>query len=234
MPGVTPPPAPGQHDLPRAVESSMKGPSISRVPSVPVLFDDEPSTPDEGLNNTEDDLPEILIEPLHVLDHVSLKWGLGLAQKRGDEKRDVKAPPTPAAKKEPVADSPVSAAPPSSSGEGYVRLMGLLSSGSSWESSINLTDLTKPGGIVIGRDGSCCQISLPEGCISRQHARLELTPMGVIITDLNSTNGTFVNGRRLTLYDQPTVLRDGSIMALGDITLRVEIMDKPGVFPSAP
>jgi pSer/pThr/pTyr-binding forkhead associated (FHA) protein len=34
--------------------------------------------------------------------------------------------------------------------------------------------------------------------ISRRHARVELRPDGVYVTDFGSTNGTFLEGRRLT------------------------------------
>jgi hypothetical protein len=35
------------------------------------------------------------------------------------------------------------------------------------------------------------------GNLSRLHARIECTPEGLSVTDLRSTNGTFLNGRRL-------------------------------------
>ena len=42
---------------------------------------------------------------------------------------------------------------------------------------------------VIGR-GDDCEIKLAERDISRRHARVELTPYGVRLTDLDSTGGT--------------------------------------------
>src|SRR3954462_11481622 len=48
--------------------------------------------------------------------------------------------------------------------------------------------------------------------VSRFHARLELDPVGYLLTDLDSTNGTFVNGMRvLQAYLEP-----GARIALGD------------------
>lgn len=51
---------------------------------------------------------------------------------------------------------------------------------------------------LIGRDADC-QIVITEGGISRHHARLSsVTANGVMVEDMQSTNGTFINGERLT------------------------------------
>ncbi|WP_124040266.1 FhaA domain-containing protein [Neoactinobaculum massilliense] len=60
---------------------------------------------------------------------------------------------------------------------------------------------------VIGR-GSDCDITVEDSGISRHHLRLDVTPNGVILTDLGSTNGTFVEGHRVsaaTLVDGNTI-----------------------------
>lgn len=41
-------------------------------------------------------------------------------------------------------------------------------------------------------------ITIPDGTISRHHARVELTEHGFTIVDLGSENGIFVNGERVT------------------------------------
>lgn len=51
----------------------------------------------------------------------------------------------------------------------------------------------------IGRDLRC-DLTINDASVSRQHARLEKTRQGYVITDLGSTNGTFVN-------DEPVVTR---------------------------
>jgi diguanylate cyclase (GGDEF)-like protein len=66
--------------------------------------------------------------------------------------------------------------------------------------------LTPGASIEIGR-APASEISLPEVLsISRQHARLEYRGDRVSLADLGSTNGTYVNGRRI---EGPTVLRSG-------------------------
>jgi pSer/pThr/pTyr-binding forkhead associated (FHA) protein len=58
--------------------------------------------------------------------------------------------------------------------------------------------------------------------VSRVHARLHHDKRGAAlrITDLNSTNGTYLNERPLSA-DTPTQLRDGDMIRLGDLTLRI-------------
>jgi hypothetical protein len=48
----------------------------------------------------------------------------------------------------------------------------------------------------IGRDASC-DLAIPDMTVSRRHAQLERTRDGWLITDLESTNGTRVNGWRV-------------------------------------
>ena len=49
---------------------------------------------------------------------------------------------------------------------------------------------------IIGR-GQNCDVVLDDGRVSRQHARLVVSDSAVMLCDLGSVNGTFVNGRRI-------------------------------------
>jgi pSer/pThr/pTyr-binding forkhead associated (FHA) protein len=51
--------------------------------------------------------------------------------------------------------------------------------------------------------------------VSAQHAKIELTRQGHVITDLNSTNGTFVNGKRLK-PKAPHLLASNDIIRFAD------------------
>ena len=52
---------------------------------------------------------------------------------------------------------------------------------------------------IIGRDDRC-SYTIHDAAISRRHANIELVESNYVITDLNSTNGTFVNEQRITSH----------------------------------
>jgi len=58
--------------------------------------------------------------------------------------------------------------------------------------------------------------------VSRSHARITYTDKLLRIQDLNSTNGTFLNGLQLQPYNQ-RLLRDGDQLQLGNLQIRVYI-----------
>lgn len=108
--------------------------------------------------------------------------------------------------------------------KGKLRLFGLLGDGSTWEHYISFARLAREEGITLGRDPKAVDLEVPDNGVSRRHARLELGPTGLVITDLDSTNGLFVNGQQITRYSPKTTLTDGSTINLGDTPLRVEII----------
>jgi phosphoserine phosphatase RsbU/P len=59
-------------------------------------------------------------------------------------------------------------------------------------------------------------IYFPDQLLSRKHAEIELRADGPYIVDLDSTNGTFLNGERL---HRERKLRDGDVIAVGGNTL---------------
>jgi phage tail-like protein len=61
-------------------------------------------------------------------------------------------------------------------------------------------------------------IRLDDGKISRHHAELRVEVTGLTLTDLGSSNGTFLDGTRL-LPDQPTPLRSGQSFEAGPFTV---------------
>ena len=77
--------------------------------------------------------------------------------------------------------------------------------------------------VTIGRvEGN--DVVLPHGSVSRRHARLVVKEGKFILVDLKSTNGTFVNGRRLT---SPLVIGEHDLITIGDLRLTVEEEDGP-------
>ena len=77
--------------------------------------------------------------------------------------------------------------------------------------------------ITIGRvPGN--DLVLPHGSVSRRHARIVIKNERFILVDLKSTNGTFVNGRRLT---SPLVISEHDQIAIGQLRLTIEDEEAP-------
>jgi hypothetical protein len=60
---------------------------------------------------------------------------------------------------------------------------------------------------------------IPEGSVSSHHCEILLRGGDVIVHDLNSTNGTFINGHQIT-GEAP--LKGGQILRLGQVEMRLE------------
>ena len=60
--------------------------------------------------------------------------------------------------------------------------------------------------VIIGREAGETDLLLPERQVSRKHAKIERTDTGFLLTDLESKNGTFLNGKELR---EPKMLQDG-------------------------
>jgi len=78
--------------------------------------------------------------------------------------------------------------------------------------------------ISIGRTADHNHVTLPRGNVSKRHARLVIRDDKLIIVDLKSTNGTFVNGRRIA---SPLVLQESDEVTIGDFALRFRIATSP-------
>lgn len=68
-------------------------------------------------------------------------------------------------------------------------------------------------GRVLGND-----LVLPKGNVSKRHARILYREGRFIVADLNSTNGTYVNRRRIA---QATIIREDDRVYVGDFVIRV-------------
>ena len=51
--------------------------------------------------------------------------------------------------------------------------------------------------MVIGRDSSQCDFAVPDGMVSRRHCLIFSRDGEIIVEDAGSTNGTYVNGKRV-------------------------------------
>jgi adenylate cyclase len=79
---------------------------------------------------------------------------------------------------------------------------------------------------VIGR-GVQCEISIVDPTMSRRHAELVPDPDGLLIRDLGSSNGTFINGTRIT-EDRAVA---GDSVAFGKLTFKLVALAPPAPTP---
>ena len=86
--------------------------------------------------------------------------------------------------------------------------------------SVGMTGRTqelKADKTTIGRvEDNTFQIAEPS--VSSHHCEVLLREKDVVVRDLNSTNGTFINGEKVT----ESVIKPGQILRLGQIELRLE------------
>jgi hypothetical protein len=86
--------------------------------------------------------------------------------------------------------------------------------------------MTLPGGsqrrFTIGREPDC-DMTLADDTVSRWHASLERAAGGWLLADLGSTNGTRLNGWRVT---SPMPVRPGDMVSFGRATFLVS--ERPG------
>jgi hypothetical protein len=75
------------------------------------------------------------------------------------------------------------------------------------------------GGATLGRSRQC-DVVVDDPNVSRTHAELRPRGGSWVLTDLGSTNGSSVNGRRI---DAPTVVKPGDEIELGTATMKFEL-----------
>ena len=71
-------------------------------------------------------------------------------------------------------------------------------------------------GVRIGRDRGACEVAVLHASVSAVHARIARDPLGWYVTDLDSKNGTAVDGVSAA---PASYLRPGAQLRLGDVVL---------------
>jgi len=74
-------------------------------------------------------------------------------------------------------------------------------------------------GLVIGRQESLSDLVLEDATVSRRHARVVEMDSGLGVVDLNSSNGTAIDGTLLAPYNEPAALGTGTKIEFGDVKL---------------
>ena len=85
-----------------------------------------------------------------------------------------------------------------------------------------------PGEILIGRSTSNNLVAETSGAVSKVHARVERTPSQLVLRDLGSSNGTYVNGERV----MTALLRHGDVVSLANVVGYRVIIER-GPMPTA-
>jgi pSer/pThr/pTyr-binding forkhead associated (FHA) protein len=92
-----------------------------------------------------------------------------------------------------------------------------------------------PARCMVGRALDCfvrlCGAERDER-ISRHHCQLEIAPPAIHVRDLGSTNGTYLNGKRVfgcpaDAAAADSEINDGDLLTIGGTTIRVDIVTCP-------
>jgi hypothetical protein len=84
-------------------------------------------------------------------------------------------------------------------------------------------DLDVSAGGVVGRDAQA-NFTIEHPTVSRQHAQLHRNAAALVLVDLNSANGTKVNGVKI---QTPTTLRDGDSIEFGRVHTLYYLVNAP-------
>jgi TIR domain/FHA domain len=84
-----------------------------------------------------------------------------------------------------------------------------------------------PAGLKIGRTAPA-DIVVPGAGVSRAHCLVELAADQVRVTDLNSTNGTYVDNKRI---ERSEILSVGSMLRVGNVTFEHEVCTRAELQP---
>jgi pSer/pThr/pTyr-binding forkhead associated (FHA) protein len=82
--------------------------------------------------------------------------------------------------------------------------------------------------VILGRDPGC-DVPLTDDTVSTRHAQLTYHHNQWWIVDLTSTNGTFINGTKVSM---PTVITSGDVIKCGNVHLFVDFLTGVIVSPT--
>lgn len=106
-------------------------------------------------------------------------------------------------------------------GEAGWSLSGLDGQGDRVELFLSETELQQAYlGMTVGRHAQLCERVLDDPSISRRHFRLAQDASGLLVEDVNSLNGTLLEGERIPPF-HPVALHDGDNLTVGRVDLTV-------------
>ncbi|WOH11673.1 hypothetical protein DCAR_0831163 [Daucus carota subsp. sativus] len=74
--------------------------------------------------------------------------------------------------------------------------------------------------VTVGRVPEKADLVIPVATVSGEHARLQMKEGSLVVTDLNSTNGTFIDDKRLS-PGVPATIETGRYLTFGDTNLAI-------------
>lgn len=97
-----------------------------------------------------------------------------------------------------------------------------------WSAELTRTDAEAPVTHVLGRRSRVgrapgCELLIDSTSVSRHHALILAGPRDTIIEDLNSTNGVYINGRKISRQQ----LNDGDSVTIGEAQFRFALKQAP-------
>ena len=105
------------------------------------------------------------------------------------------------------------------------------------QNPLQKVDIPEQGTLIIGRDPDC-QVTLDHPSVSWQHAKLQVRNGTLTLSDLNSSNGTFVDGKKITKVEVSSeswirigtiviYLNDGRVSAtkINDDEIRLDVVN---------
>ncbi len=122
----------------------------------------------------------------------------------------------------PAADEPATAhaTPPAAAAGRQWRVVGANDIGAGIDLTLAESALREAeGGLLVGRS-TRAHVIIEHDSISRNHARFALVNGVLYVEDLDSMNGSWLDGRKLDA-NRPAPLRPGSILEFGKVKLRV-------------
>jgi len=85
---------------------------------------------------------------------------------------------------------------------------------------LSFSEKALQSGVILGRDSLQSDVLVDDPSVSRRHAKLQYDSGRLLIRDMESTNGTWVNSKRLG--PESATLSAGQSVNLGKVNLRVE------------
>lgn len=106
-------------------------------------------------------------------------------------------------------------------------LQGTDSKGQPLGLTLSGRDLARlPEGLVIGRNPPGAGVIIADETVSRSHVRLRLSGGELMLSDLESTGGTRLNGQQLVLGREVAV-HDGDVLELASVRLMFQLRKQP-------